>query len=108
MIHLTPKHEHIVRTILSEYFDGTPLSVLVFGSRAHTSPRTDSDLDLLIDTQEQVPLSTIAKLRESFEESDLPFRVDIVLRTDISPEFYQRIQGDLLPLCDFRDTVKST
>jgi predicted nucleotidyltransferase len=65
-------------------------------------------LDLLIDTQEQIPLSTIAQLKESFEESDLPFHVDIVLRTDISPEFYRRIQEDLLPLCDFHDTAKST
>ena len=43
----------------------------------------------------------------SFEESDVPFHVDIVLRTDISPEFYQCIQEDLLPLCDFHHTVKS-
>lgn len=108
MIHLTPQHANIVRAILSEYFDGTPLCVFVFGSRARTSARIDSDLDLLIDTQEQIPLSTIAQLKESFEESDLPFHVDIVLRTDISPEFYQRIQEDLLPLCDFRGTAKST
>ena len=108
LIHLTPQHANIVRAILSEYFAGTPLCVCVFGSRARLSPRTDSDLDLLIDTQEPIRLSTIAQLKESFEESDLPFHVDIVLRTAISPEFYQCIQEDLLPLCDFRDTVKSS
>jgi predicted nucleotidyltransferase len=108
MIYLVPQHAHIVRAILSEYFAGMPLRVFVFGSRARTSPRADSDLDLLIDTQEELPLSTLAHLKESFEESNLPFHVDIVLRTDISPEFYQRIQEDLLPLCAFRHTAKST
>jgi predicted nucleotidyltransferase len=106
MTNLTLKHENILLTILREYFHHLPLSVFVFGSRAGASPRTDSDLDLLIDSAEEIPLSTIAKLKEALEDSDLPFRVDIVLRTDVSPEFYQRIRGDLTLL--YRSNVKPT
>lgn len=108
MTNFKPQHEQILLDILGAYFRDTPVSVYVFGSRAGTSPRVDSDLDLLLDARDEVPLSTIAQLKEAFEDSDLPFRVDVVLRMDVSPEFYQKIQEDLILLCTFKGTVRAT
>ena len=99
---LSKTHENILLAILEDYFSAKPVSVCLFGSRVGTAYRPDSDLDLLIDTEEEMPLSTRAQLKEAFEESNLPFRVDVVMRTDLSPEFYQRIRPDLIPLCTFR------
>lgn len=101
MTSLKREHSETLRAILGQYFRHTPTSVFVFGSRTGQAYRPDSDVDLLIETQEEIPLNTLARLKEAFEESDLPFRVDVVLRTDVSPEFYQRIQEDLTPLCAF-------
>lgn len=108
MMSLKPEHKQILVSILETYFHDTSLSVFVFGSRAGTSPRPDSDLDLLLDAQAGIPLSTLGRLKEAFEESDLPFRVDVVCRADISPDFYRRIQADLTPLCIFGDTARRT
>lgn len=98
MTTLKPEHKQILVSILDTYFHATPLSVFIFGSRASGSARPDSDLDLLLDAQDEIPLSTLAKLKEAFEESDLPFRVDVVCRADISPEFDQRIRAGLTPV----------
>ena len=98
VMHLTPEHAHNLRTILRTHLPNIPLTVFVFGSRAGKSPRLDSDLDLLIDAQEALPLSTVSSLKEALEESNLPFRVDVVCRTNVSPEFYQKIKADLIPL----------
>jgi uncharacterized protein len=97
-MHLTPEHEHTLHTILHQSLRSLPLTVYVFGSRAGKSPRPDSDLDLLLDIQGDLPLSMLSQLKEALEESNLPFRVDVVCRTDVSPEFYQRIKDDLIPL----------
>ena len=104
---LKREHEKTLRAILWKYFRNTTTSVFVFGSRTGQSYRPDSDIDLLIDTQDEIPLSTMAMLKEAFEESDLPFRVDVVLRTDINPKFYQRIQEDLTPICAFSGSAKA-
>ena len=107
MTHLKPEQAHILRTILRTHLRQTPFTVYVFGSRASGSPRPDSDVDLLLDTQGKIPLSTLAQLKEDFEESELPFRVDVVLRADISSEFYQRIKDDLTLLCAFSGKAKN-
>jgi predicted nucleotidyltransferase len=93
--YLKPEHEKILCAILREHLPQMPVSVFVFGSRTRRSHRVDSDLDLLIDAQGEIPLSIMAKLKGAFEDSNLPFRVDVANRTDVSSEFYQKIQEDL-------------
>jgi predicted nucleotidyltransferase len=67
----------LVREILSAHL---PLgaSVWVFGSRAGGQPRRFSDLDLAIDAQRPLSFSETGSLREAFDDSDLPYKVDIV------------------------------
>lgn len=95
---LQPAHLTLLRTILRTYLGERPARVYAFGSRARGDSRSNSDLDVLLDDQEEIPLSTLAALKEAFEESCLPFRVDVVRRSDLSPEFYQHIHRDCLPL----------
>ena len=84
-----------VSNILKQHIDLNKNVAYIFGSRATQSHRPDSDLDVLImDTD--IPGETVAFLQEAFEESDLPYKVDLVLRSRISDEFYQNIQGDCL------------
>ena len=108
LTHLKTDHIVCVRRILSEHVHDLPVSVFIFGSRAGPTHRSGSDLDLLLDTEATIPFSTLSRLKESFEESDLPFRVDVVLRADISPEFYHRIQADLTFLCAFGDNSQTS
>lgn len=74
---LRPEHLVIVRAILEQYLPGR--EVRIFGSRASGSAQPFSDLDLVIMGDEPVPDIALATMREAFDESDLPFRVDLVL-----------------------------
>ena len=73
---LTPAHFALVQTILAEHLPQA--RVLAFGSRVAGSPRKYSDLDLAIIQPEPLSLRTISRLKNAFEDSDLPICVDLV------------------------------
>lgn len=96
MVHLEPRHfEEIVR-ILKDH--SLLRHAFVFGSRARGDHRPLSDLDLLIKSDQPVPLGTIAKLEIAFSSSDLPFKVDIVDWAMLSDEFRVKITPELSAL----------
>ncbi len=90
IIQLEPKHLTIVKEILKKY----EVNVFVFGSRAKNSAKTLSDLDLCL--KDNYDKSTIRKLQDAFEDSDLPFKVDVVVWSDISASFQKHIEKDLI------------
>ena len=65
--------------------------VRVFGSRARGPIKRHSDLDLLVLGMSRLDLSTRAELNDDFDESDLPFRVDVVDANAIDPSFLARV-----------------
>jgi uncharacterized protein len=65
--------------------------VWAFGSRAKGTAKPYSDLDLVIDLGEIATLSLLAKLANDFEETTLPFKVDIVDWQSISEPFQNNI-----------------
>ena len=72
--------------------------VHVFGSRATGRCKPWSDLDLVIEAPEALPLSLIARLAEAFEESDLHWKVDLVDRRAVNEEFGRLIDQTKVPL----------
>ncbi len=63
--------------------------VWVFGSRARLDPKKYSDLDLALDigVGNRISVDIISDLMDEFEESDLPYKVDIVDLSALSNEF---------------------
>ena len=79
---LAAAHRATVLSLLEEQF--LAVTVWAFGSRVQGTSRPHSDLDLVVfSTPEEGP--RIAALREAFEESDLPFRVDLFVWEDMLP-----------------------
>jgi uncharacterized protein len=76
-IDLAAEHQQLVLELLARLLPPSA-RVWVFGSRATGRARRYSDLDLLIDAGRPLSLDEAALLREAFEESDLPYGVDIV------------------------------
>ncbi len=89
MIDLTPRQLDVVRQILDEHVP--ECEVRAFGSRVTRSAKSYSDLDLAVKGQNAVPQERLNRLVEAFEESDLPFRVDVVDWNDLSDSFRQVI-----------------
>ena len=68
--------------------------VVAFGSRATWTAKEYSDLDLAVLGDEPLPLDAAAALAEGFAESDLPFKVDVVVWADIDDHLRNIIRRD--------------
>lgn len=90
MIDLRPDHLEIVRCLLREHVPGC--EVRAFGSRYKGTARNASDLDLAVVGTERLLPRKIAQLKEAFEESTLPMRVDVLDWHAITPEFQRVIE----------------
>jgi predicted nucleotidyltransferase len=92
MIQLLDKHKRIVMAILSKY----PYHFYVFGSRAKGTAKPFSDLDLAV--KENMQALDKTKIITEFEESDLPFKIDLIEMSKIDPSFKAHILSDLILL----------
>ena len=92
MIDLSPHHLETVKRILAEHVPDC--EVRAFGSRATWTAWEYSDLDLAVVSHEPLDRRASANLREAFEESDLPIRVDVVEWATLTDGFRQAIEGD--------------
>ncbi|MNX75740.1 Nucleotidyltransferase domain protein [compost metagenome] len=96
MIDVTPQEFAIVRDILRRIVPDR--EVMVFGSRSKGTAKPFSDLDLAIMGAQPVSLSVCAELAHEFDESPLPFKVDLVDWASSSASFRQAIASQLVPL----------
>ena len=67
--------------------------VYAFGSRYKNNNRKFSDFDIAIDTGEKLSFEFLNILKDAFEESDLPYRVDIIDYNNISDKFKKIVDG---------------
>ena len=95
-LQLTEAEYQFVKTTLNTLLPEAKL--YVFGSRSTGTAKQYSDLDLLIDSDKELPLSLLSELREIFTESNLPFKVDIVDKHRITEEFLEKIKKDWILL----------
>lgn len=78
--------KRILKEIIPEY------EVWAFGSRINDKPKPYSDLDLAIITPNGLDFGLKAKLKEQFEISNIPFRIDLVDWHSISESFQEIIK----------------
>lgn len=95
MIDLEEKYIDFIKNTISSMIHNYKL--YVFGSRAKNRARKYSDIDLAIDSQELTP-QIKTKLEFTFENSTLPYEVDIINLNDIDNKFKNLIQKDLIEI----------
>jgi predicted nucleotidyltransferase len=76
MLDLTAEQLATVQSILCQHVPDR--EVQAFGSRVTGKAKPYSDLDLVIMGDIPLDFRTVAALKDTFAESDLPFRVDVV------------------------------
>lgn len=65
--------------------------VYLYGSRAKGTAHKTSDVDIAILPIEKVPKDFFARLRETAEESTIPYTVDITDLREVTADFRQQI-----------------
>jgi len=90
MLQLKNRHYEIIHFILSKY----PYEFYAYGSRVKNQAREYSDLDLCY--HEAIPWNVLSHINEDFEQSDLPFKVELVAWKWMDTEFREMIEKDLV------------
>lgn len=83
MLDLAPEHLRLIQRMLAARVPGR--EVRAFGSRVRGRAKPTADLDLVVMGEERIPDLVQAELRADFEESDLPFRVDVLSWRETPP-----------------------
>lgn len=92
LLDIRSDHLEMVRDILRRHVP--QYAVWAFGSRAKSTAKAYSDLDLCIQTGEALDFSTLGALNDDFAESDLPYKVDIVDWATTSEAFRKIVERD--------------
>ncbi len=85
MINVGDQHLSTVKRILHKHVNNA--EIRVFGSRLNEDVKKYSDLDLAIVAKEKIAPRVVMRMKEELEESDIPFRVDILDWHEISDDF---------------------
>ncbi len=88
---LSDRHLAEVRSLLERHLPG--VEAWAYGSRVKGTARPWSDLDLVV-FAEPDRQKAVTELREAFEESDLPFRVDLFVWDEIPDSFRENIRKE--------------
>jgi predicted nucleotidyltransferase len=94
-IDISAEQYSVVKSILAQYVSAN-MRVWVFGSRVKLMSKPYSDLDIALEMLDKssVPQEIVNQLEYAFEESDLPWKVDIVDLNSISAVFRDIINKD--------------
>ena len=77
----------IKNIILDNIEDGKKHRLFIFGSRVSGGSRKYSDYDIGIEGKEAIPFAVLAKIKTALEDSDLPYKVDVVDFFVVSSDF---------------------
>ena len=96
-IDITAKQRKTVLALLARYLPNA--TVWVYGSRAEWTSRPQSDLDLVVFATPEQNVR-VGELREAFEDSNLPFRVDLFVWDAVPEQFRKHIKRDHVVLVE--------
>jgi len=98
LIDLTPAQRHGILRLIEAHLPHT--DVWAYGSRVRWTSQPASDLDLVAFAGPE-QRRQVAALREAFEESDLPFRVDLLVWDEIPESFREEIDAEHVALAEW-------
>lgn len=105
VLDIKPEELKRVKQILKHCIPG--VTVQAFGSRTNNTAKSYSDLDLAVMTEQPLSLHQGAMLTEAFEESDLPYKVDIIDWSTISESFRKLIEPSLIDITNYNNNEKN-
>ena len=96
-VDIRPDHLEIVQGILREHLP-VDVKVWVFGSRANWTTKDSSDLDMALEGENKLSHKLLGALKGAFEDSTLPYTVDVVDLHTVSHAFKQIVKEQKVAL----------
>ena len=84
------------KDILLQRLKDQPIKAYLFGSRAKGNARRNSDIDIALSSNLSDLLWVLSQIREDFEESSIPYHVDVVDLNSFDDAIKQKILKDAI------------
>jgi predicted nucleotidyltransferase len=91
-IDITPEHYQHIHDILNRHLPNS-CTIWAFGSRANHTAQPYSDLDIALDAGDKLDFTIITQLKGAFEESRLPYTVDVIDMHRVEPYFREIVDN---------------
>ena len=98
---IRPDHLEIMQGILREHLP-MGVKVWVFGSRANWTTKDSSDLDIALEGENKLSHKLLGALKDTFEDSTLPYTVDVVDLHAVSHDFKKIVEEQRVALPSVR------
>ena len=99
MFGLDDRHLDFVLSVLKRNISDVDAKFYIFGSRVKGTNKKYSDIDIAIDLNgKKLDVSILGKILIEFQDSTLPFEVDVVDLNSIDEDFRNLIKKDLVLL----------
>ncbi len=72
------RYLQLLKEIVFRHVDRKVVKVFIFGSRATGDARIFSDVDLGLESDDEISSTLLVELKGALEESNLPYHVDVV------------------------------
>lgn len=97
---LTEAEIDLLQQLLIQPIKSQDGKVWVFGSRARGDNRKFSDIDILCEFPQStiLPAGFIAHITESLEDSNFPYKVDLVSRSEVAQSYKDQVERDKIAL----------
>ena len=87
-----------IKNILFKFLDPQKNKVFIFGSRAIGKARKFSDIDIGIKSEKEINTLLLSDIKEAFEESNIPYTVDVVDFSQVSDKFNEVAKQKIINL----------
>ena len=81
----------LLKSVIKDVFKGEHVTVILFGSRARGDYLQTSDLDIGILPGKDMNKDKITLFREKIENSNVPYKVDLIDLSQTSKEFTDKV-----------------
>lgn len=92
---------HQIADIIFTHLDPNTTEAVIFGSRVQNTNRPFSDVDICLKSNQSISLSIVSLIREELENSNIPYKIDIVDYRLLSDEFKQVALEKVISLNQF-------
>lgn len=83
-----------VKTIIAEQLNKYQVKVYLYGSWARGEEKQSSDIDIAISAIEDLPVGLLSEVRDSLENSTLPYRVELVNLNSADTAFSNKVKEE--------------